>query len=83
MNISLAGGVAFQLPFLVRVLAGVGLLSAEMMRKYRRVAIVAIVIVSAILTPPDLFSQVLLVIPLLALYEVSIIIAKRSYTKKV
>lgn len=82
MNISLAGGIAFQLPFLVRVLAGVGVLSADDMRKYRRVAIAAIVIASAILTPPDLFSQVLLIIPLLALYEMSIIIAKRSHPEE-
>ncbi|MFR9582294.1 MAG: twin-arginine translocase subunit TatC [Rikenellaceae bacterium] len=81
MNISLAGGVAFQLPFLVRVFAGIGFLSADMMRRYRRLAIALIVVASAILTPPDLFSQVLLAIPLLGLYEISIMIAKRYYPR--
>ncbi len=78
MNISLAAGIAFQLPLLVHILSSIGILSANMLRKYRRHAIAIIVIASAILTPPDIISQILLTIPLLALYELSITIAARN-----
>jgi sec-independent protein translocase protein TatC len=62
---------------LVYFLAKIGLLSSGWMRKYRRYAIVVILIIAALVTPPDVASQLLLTIPLLLLYEISIVVAKR------
>jgi len=58
-------------------LAKVGLVTPEFMRKYRKHAIVVTLILSAIITPPDISSQVLMAVPLLVLYEFSIFVAKR------
>jgi len=55
----------------------VGLLTPEFMRTYRKHAIVVLVLLAAIITPPDVFSQILVALPLLLLYEVSIFISAR------
>lgn len=70
-------GLIFQLPILSWLLAKVGLLRASFMAQYRRHAILLILIVSAIITPPDVFTLVLVAIPLYALYEVCIRIVSR------
>ncbi len=72
----LACGVVFQLPVVAYYLSKFGILSPDIMRKYRKHAIVAEFILAAILTPPDVVSQTLVVIPLIILYEVSIFISK-------
>ncbi len=69
-------GLIFQLPILSYFLSKLGVLKPQLMKKYRRHAIVVIFIVAAILTPPDPFTQTLLAIPLMILYEVSIIISQ-------
>ncbi len=69
-------GIAFQLPVLLSLLAKIGLVKAQMLASKRKYALIAIVGVSAIITPPDLISQIGLIIPLLALYEVSILSCK-------
>lgn len=66
-------GVAFQLPLFLVLLNRVGLLSRARVVKMRRYAIVAIVVAAAVLTPPDVVSQVLLALPLWALFEISIL----------
>jgi sec-independent protein translocase protein TatC len=76
-TITLACGLVFQLPLIVYFLAKVGLVTPEFMRKYRKHAIVVTLILSAIITPPDISSQILMAIPLLILYEFSIFVAKR------
>jgi sec-independent protein translocase protein TatC len=76
-TLTFATGLIFELPILVYFLAKIGLLSSGWMRKYRRYAIVVILIIAALVTPPDVSSQILLTVPLLLLYEVSIIVAKR------
>jgi len=53
-----------------------GILTPEVMRKYRKIAIVVTLILSAVITPPDITSQILLTIPLLLLYEFSIFISR-------
>jgi sec-independent protein translocase protein TatC len=75
--ITLACGIMFQLPMVVYFLAKVGIVTPALMRTYRRHAIVVIMLIGAIITPPDVFSQILVGIPVTILYEVSIIIAAR------
>src|SRR5690606_9325192 len=68
-------GLLFQLPVVVYFLTKIGIITPAFMRKYRRHAIVIILIVAAIVTPPDPFSQTLIAIPLYLLYEFSIFIS--------
>ena len=76
-GVVLAAGVVFELPLIVYFLSKVGVLSPEILRTYRKHFIVVALILSAIITPPDIFSQVLVTIPLLILYEISIYISGR------
>lgn len=74
LQLTLAFGLSFQLPIIMIILSAIGLIKAESLRRKRRIAIVIIFIVAAILTPPDIFSQIALAIPLLLLYEFSILL---------
>lgn len=76
MTLLLAFGVCFQLPVILTLLAQIGLIGVDNLRAWRKYAIVAIVIVAAFLTPPDPISQIGLSIPLLALYELSVLAVK-------
>ena len=76
-TVTLASGIIFELPIAVYFLAKTGLVTAEFMRTYRRHAIVLILVLSAVITPPDIASQILVAVPVLILYEISIKIAKR------
>ena len=82
LQLLLAFGLIFELPLFVFFLARLGIVTADLMRKMRRYAILANVIVAAILTPPDVMSQMLMAGPLLLLYEISIIIAAVFGKKK-
>ena len=75
MHMILAFGVAFQMPVALTLMARVGIVSVEQLRRGRRYAIVGMFVVAAVLTPPDIISQVGLAVPLLALYELSILAA--------
>jgi sec-independent protein translocase protein TatC len=75
-------GVVFELPMLSLILSKFGLLTPQFMRKYRRYAIVGAFILGAILTPPDPTTQVLLAIPIILLYELSIYISYFFTTKR-
>ena len=78
----LAAGIVFELPMVSFFLSKIGILKPEFMRKYRKHAVVLILIIAAILTPsPDITSQLLLGIPLVILYEISILICKFSQKK--
>lgn len=81
-SICLATGLIFELPILTFFLTKVGIITPSFLKKYRRHAIVIIFILAAIITPPDVFSQALVALPLLFLYEVGIIISKQVIKKK-
>ncbi len=69
-------GIIFQLPIIIFLLAKIGFLSSTLLAKYRKHALIVIMLVAAIITPPDLMTLVLVTIPLYLLYEVSVRIAK-------
>lgn len=82
ISVMLAAGIVFELPMVSFFLSKLGILTPAFMRRYRKHAIVIILILAGVLTPsPDITSQLLLGIPLLILYEISIIISKLSQPK--
>ena len=81
--LTLGSGVLFELPIVVYFLAKIGLVTADNMKKYRRIAVVVILILSALITPPDVTSQIILSFPILLLYEVGIMIARRVAPKPI
>lgn len=78
----LASAVMFQLPVVIYFLTQAGLVSSIMLKTYRRHAIVVILVLSAVITPPDVISQILIAMPILVLYEAGIFIAKRLERKR-
>lgn len=79
----LASGLMFQLPMVIFVLTKIGIITPAFMRTYRRHAIVVILIVAAFITPsPDIFSQMLVAVPLYMLYEASIFVSAWEMRKK-
>ena len=82
ISVSFAAAVAFQLPLLIRLLATMGIVSSEGMRQYRKIAVVALLVFAAIITPPDVISQTLIFIPCYALYEYGIRIAQRIEARR-
>jgi sec-independent protein translocase protein TatC len=72
----LASGLIFELPIIIYFLTKVGIVTPEFLKKYRKYALVIVLVLSAIITPPDIASQVIVAIPILVLYQVSIYISK-------
>ena len=72
----LACGIIFELPILMYILTKIGLVTPEGLKKYRKFALIFILIIAAIITPPDVASQIIVAIPILILYELSIYISK-------
>jgi sec-independent protein translocase protein TatC len=72
----LSSGIVFELPIFIYFLAKMGLVTPEFLKKYRKYAFVIVLIVAAIITPPDVLSQIIVTIPMMILYEVGIIISK-------
>jgi len=77
----LAFGIVFEMPMVLVVLGKLGLVTSSFLRTYRRHVIVVLFIISAILTPPDIFSQLLMGIPLVLLYEICILIIRATERK--
>ncbi len=78
----LAVGLVFELPVIIYFLAKLGLITSRFMKENRKYAVLLILALSAIITPPDVFSQIMVSIPLLILYEISIYIAKMIEKKQ-
>ncbi|HOJ51694.1 MAG TPA: twin-arginine translocase subunit TatC [Syntrophales bacterium] len=84
LKLLFAFGLSFELPVLIYFLTKIGVVSSRLLKKQRRYAILIIFIIAAILTPsPDAFTQILMALPLLVLYELGIILAKWAEKKKV
>jgi sec-independent protein translocase protein TatC len=83
MHIVLAFGLSFQLPVLLTLLIRFGLMSTATLARGRRYAVVILLTIAAFITPPDILSQILLFIPLYALYELSILIGRAIEKKRV
>jgi sec-independent protein translocase protein TatC len=81
ITLCMASGIVFQLPILIYILSRLGLVTPEFMRKYRKHSIIVILFISAVITPPDITSQILVAIPIVILYEISIFISS-SVQKK-
>lgn len=75
-------GLVFQIPIISFFLAKLGVLTADFMRKYRKHSIVAIAVISAVITPPDLFTCCLVMLPMYGLYEFSILIVAVTSKEK-
>ena len=73
----IACGIIFELPIIVYFLTKVGLVTPEILRKYRKISLVVVLILAAVITPPDIASQVVVALPILVLYQISIYISKR------
>ncbi|MCF8257403.1 MAG: twin-arginine translocase subunit TatC [Flavobacteriales bacterium] len=71
----LATGLVFELPILIYFLTKIGIVTPDLLRTYRRHSIVGILILAAVITPPDVASQILVFIPLMVLYEVSVYVS--------
>jgi sec-independent protein translocase protein TatC len=82
MKLIFAFGLSFQLPVALTLLGRVGLITSEQLSKNRKFAIVGVFVVAAIITPPDVISQVGLAIPILALYEISILMVRMVERKR-
>ena len=81
-TLTLVMGLVFQLPVIAFFLGKLGVVSSEMMKRYRKYAFLVIMIVAAIITPPDVMTLILVTIPLYLLYEISRIVIKRIEKKK-
>jgi sec-independent protein translocase protein TatC len=84
-NTLLGVSLVFELPLIIYFLSKLGLITPAFLRKYRKHALVVVLILAAIITPPDVASQIVVAIPILILYEVGILISKRvekNYKKK-
>jgi sec-independent protein translocase protein TatC len=79
--LSMGAGIMFELPLVIFFLAKVGLVTSAVLKKYRRLALVLILVLSAVVTPPDVASQIILAVPIFILYQLGIFIAKKVEPK--
>jgi len=82
LRLLVAFGLVFELPLIVYLLARLGIVTTKQLRKYRRHVVIAILIASGLITPPDIFTQVVLTVPLIILYEAGIIMASIAVRKR-
>ena len=77
VSTTFAVGVVFELPLVIYFLTKIGIVTPEFLKANRKYTLVILLIISAIITPPDVFSQILVCIPLMGLYELSIFVSSR------
>jgi sec-independent protein translocase protein TatC len=82
VSVTFAVGIVFELPLIIYFLSKMGLVTPAFLKRNRKYMLVILLIVSAIITPPDVFSQILVCIPLMGLYELSILASSRIYRKQ-
>ena len=82
LRLLLAFGAVFEMPVVVLFTSKIGLVTPAMMKKYRKFAILCAFVLAAILTPPDVATQIMMALPIIVLYEVSIGISRIVYRKK-
>jgi len=73
----LSVGLVFEMPVVVYVLSKLGIITPEFLKKNRKYSFIIILIIAAVITPPDVFSQIIVTVPLYSLYEISILVSKR------
>ncbi len=81
-SILIGSGLIFLIPLVIYFLSSMGIVTPSMLRQYRKIAIVVIFFLGAVITPPDLISQIMISIPILVLYEISIILSARVQKKQ-
>jgi sec-independent protein translocase protein TatC len=74
-------GLLFLLPVIAYLLTKIGLINSDFLKKYRKHSIVGVLVLSAVITPPDLISQVIVAIPITILYEIGVLVSKRAEKK--
>ncbi|MBN8837420.1 MAG: twin-arginine translocase subunit TatC [Sphingobacteriia bacterium] len=82
LPLTLGSGLAFQLPLVLYFLAKVGVVSASLLKKFRRYAYLTIVVVAGFITPPDMLSQIICSVPIIILYEISILLCRKVEQKQ-
>lgn len=82
LPLTLGCGLAFQLPLILFFLAKIGIVSATSLKNFRKYAILIIVVITGIICPPDMFSQIICSVPLVVLYEVGILVCRRVEKKE-
>ncbi len=80
-TVTLATGILFELPIFIYFLTKIGLVTPEFLRKYRRHALILNLVASAVITPPDIISQIIVALPLSLLYEIGILVSARGVKK--
>ena len=78
----IACGLIFELPIIIYFLTKIGLITPTILKKYRKIALVAVLILSAVITPPDIASQIVVALPILVLYQISIFISGQVLKKE-
>ncbi|MFD1849482.1 twin-arginine translocase subunit TatC [Oceanobacillus bengalensis] len=82
MRVTFPLAVLFELPLIIMFLTTLGIVTPELLSKSRRYAYLILIIISTLITPPDFITPILVSIPLILIYEVSVILSKRVYRKK-
>jgi len=81
VSISLSVGIVFELPVIVYFLTKIGLITPKFMRASRKIVLIILLTIAAIITPPDIISQIMVTIPLVLLYEASILVCNSVYKR--
>ncbi|PEZ01327.1 hypothetical protein CN326_21590 [Bacillus sp. AFS018417] len=75
-------GILFELPVVILFLTAIGIINPQMLKKSRKIAYFVILITSVLITPPDFISDILVLVPLILIYEISITLSAFIYRKK-